>query len=69
MESAITLIDHGQLFYRGTPAVGLAERATLEAVAAHLWQYEEAAAFNAPAPVLPKSWYAALTSLADADIR
>lgn len=69
MESAITLIDHGQLFYRGTPAVELAERATLEAVAAHLWQYEEAAAFNAPAPVLPKSWYAALTPLADADIR
>lgn len=69
MESAITLIDHGQLFYRGMPALELAEHATLETVAARLWQCEEAGAFNAPAPVLPKSWYAALTSLAEADIR
>ncbi len=69
MESAITLIDNGRLFYRGTPALELAEHATLEAVAAWLWQCDEAAAFDAPAPVLPKSWYAALASLADADIR
>jgi citrate synthase len=69
MESSITLIDHGRLFYRGMPAVELAEHATLEAVAARLWQCDEAAAFSAPAPVLPESWYAALASLSDADIR
>lgn len=69
MESAITLIDQGQLFYRGAPAVELAEHATLEAIAARLWQCDEAAAFDTPAPVLPKSWYAALASLAEVDIR
>jgi len=33
LESAITTVDHGRLFYRGRDAVGLAETETLEAVA------------------------------------
>ena len=37
LESAITLIDDGQLFYRGESAVALAASRSVEAVAAHLW--------------------------------
>ena len=41
LESAITLIDGGQLYYRGRNAVALAERATLEDAAALLWDVSE----------------------------
>lgn len=37
LESTLTLIDNGRLFYRGIDAIELAERATLEEVAALLW--------------------------------
>jgi citrate synthase len=37
LESALTLIDNGRLFYRGIDAIELAERSTLEKVAALLW--------------------------------
>ncbi len=37
LESALTLIDNGRLFYRGIDAMELAERSTLEEVAALLW--------------------------------
>ena len=38
LESAITLIDRGRLFYRGQDAVTLAESADLETVAMLLWE-------------------------------
>lgn len=37
MESALTLIEDGHLYYRGRDAVALADRAALEDVAALLW--------------------------------
>lgn len=52
LESAITLIEDGQMYYRGVNAVALAESASVEAVAAHLWQCEADAAFAGPAPTL-----------------
>ena len=41
LESTITLIERGRLYYRGRDATGLAERMTLESVAALLWQAEQ----------------------------
>src|ERR1700761_5621878 len=38
--TAISTIHHGQLIYRGVDAVALAERATLEQVAARLWEHD-----------------------------
>lgn len=52
LESAITLIEDGQMYYRGVNAVALAESASVEAVAAHLWQCEADTAFAGPAPRL-----------------
>lgn len=52
LESAITLIEDGQLFYRGENAVALAQSSSVEAVAAHLWQCDQAMAFGAAAPGL-----------------
>jgi hypothetical protein len=37
LDSALTLIDGGRLFYRGIDAIQLAQRATVEEVAALLW--------------------------------
>ncbi|RBL79229.1 excisionase, partial [Streptomyces cavourensis] len=59
LESAITLIEDGQMYYRGVNAVTLAESASVEAVAAHLWQCDARAAFGGPA--LP--WSAGLAGL------
>ncbi|WP_084085187.1 citrate synthase family protein [Cupriavidus sp. USMAA2-4] len=50
LESGITLVEHGRLFYRGTSATELAAAATLEDVAAQMWQCDAAAAFGARAP-------------------
>ena len=41
LESGITLIHDGRLYYRGRDAVALAETATLEDVAALLWAAED----------------------------
>jgi citrate synthase len=56
LESAITLIADGRLYYRGQDAVALAERHSLETVAALIWSGDldaEAAftPFEPPAPV------------------
>lgn len=40
LDSAITLIDNGRVYYRGHDAIELAETATLEEVAALLWGAE-----------------------------
>jgi citrate synthase len=49
--SSVCLIENQRFYYRGRDAVGLAETATLEDVAALLW--EEAP--SAPTPTLPRS--------------
>lgn len=53
LESAITLIEDGRLSYRGVDALDLAARASLEEVAALLWQRDESAAFTTQAPQAP----------------
>ncbi|OBU88357.1 citrate synthase family protein [Chromobacterium subtsugae] len=53
LESAITLIEDGQLYYRGENALELAASQSLEEVAAHLWQCDAAAAFGVDAPPWP----------------
>src|SRR5437868_3789241 len=50
LESRITLIADGRLFYRGRDAVGLAAAATLEDAARLLWDCGAADPFAAPAP-------------------
>jgi citrate synthase len=45
--TAISTIHHGRLVYRGVDAVALAERATLEQVAARLWQHDGKIGFAA----------------------
>lgn len=59
LESGITLISGGNLYYKGVPAVELAERATLEEVASVLWNFEVTRAFGKP-PVPGPLWRAAL---------
>lgn len=53
LESSITLIDGGQLFYRGVNALDLATGASLEEVAALLWQCDERTAFGDRPPAAP----------------
>lgn len=54
LESAITLIHRGRLYYRGRDAVELAGKATLEEVAALFWDCPADAAFPPEPPaVLP----------------
>jgi citrate synthase len=55
LESAITLIVGGRLFYRGSDAVELAKTASVEDVAALLWRLPAATAFGGTPPVLPKT--------------
>lgn len=64
LESAITLIEDGQLFYRGADAVELARSHSVEDVAARLWQFPRAAAFTASRPPLPAAMAAARASFA-----
>lgn len=67
LESALTLIENGQLYYRGHNAVRLAETRSFEAVAALLWTGEwqaEAALTQALTPEL-RQWAAALDGRAD----
>jgi citrate synthase len=47
LDSAITLILDGRLFYRGRDAADLARRASIREVAALLWQADPAAIFGA----------------------
>ncbi len=61
LESAITLVHGGRLYYRGVDVVTLAKDAALEDVAALLWQLP--AAFGSPLPELPKHECAAKGTL------
>ncbi|MGD0432032.1 MAG: citrate synthase family protein [Acetobacteraceae bacterium] len=53
LESAITLIQDGRLFYGGVDAVALARDATVEDVAASLWRLPASTAFGPAPPVTP----------------
>ena len=57
LQSALTLIDRGRLFYRGMDAMELAENSTVEEVAALLWTGDparSAALFSGESPALPQ---------------
>ncbi|GGY23362.1 citrate synthase family protein [Paludibacterium paludis] len=53
LESGLTLIRDNRLYYRGRDAVRLAGSASVEQVAALLWQCDESEAFAAAPPPLP----------------
>jgi citrate synthase len=53
LESSITLIQSGRLFYRGVDATALARDASVEHVAALLWRLPSAAAFGTSPPPMP----------------
>ena len=55
LESAITAIEGGRLFYRGRDAIQLARTATLEETAALLWEMPVEAAFPNNVVCLPSS--------------
>lgn len=65
LESALTLIENGRLYYRGSDAAGLARTATLEDVARLLWDCDDRpfAADNLPplTTALRRAWIAAAT--------
>lgn len=50
LDSALTLIQDGRLYYRGRDAIELARTASLEDVAALLWDGDAQALFAAPVP-------------------
>ncbi|WP_321901552.1 citrate synthase family protein [Paraburkholderia tropica] len=59
LESSITLIAGGRLFYRGQDAVELARHASLEEVAALLWECTPRRVLDAPAaPIAAAQWSA-----------
>ncbi|MGO4580703.1 citrate/2-methylcitrate synthase [Cupriavidus sp. 2TAF22] len=53
LESGITLIEDGRLYYRGSDAAVLAASGTVESLAALLWQCGEQTAFGAEPPAAP----------------
>ncbi|RCK42475.1 excisionase [Thalassospira profundimaris] len=56
LESGITLIRDGQLYYRGKSAVDLADQASLEEVASLLWDLPCFDGADISATVLPDGW-------------
>ena len=59
LESSITLIADGKLFYRGHDAIDLARDASLEEVAALLWECAPRRILEAPpAPITAAQWSA-----------
>ena len=63
LESQITLIDGGRLFYRGRDAVALAGKAGLEEAARLLWAAGEDDPFATPPVALPPAWAGVSASL------
>lgn len=55
-ESRITLLTEHGLYFRGEDAVMLSASASIESVAALLWQMDEAALFGPAPPPAPESW-------------
>lgn len=63
LETQISRIADGCLHYRGHDALALADTATLEDVAAILWDDAQDDHFRAAAPVLPQGRFASLRAL------
>ncbi|MBV8626075.1 MAG: citrate synthase family protein [Herbaspirillum sp.] len=53
LESALTLIEDGRLYYRGRDAVAVSAGASVEQAAALLWDCQEEEAFGPQTPSLP----------------
>ncbi|MDA8443693.1 citrate synthase family protein [Paracidovorax valerianellae] len=64
LESTITLIEDGQLYYRGENAISLAAGCTVEDLAGLLWGCPERSAFGPDAPALPAAMAALQPCLA-----
>jgi citrate synthase len=64
-QTKITLITEEGPYYRGHSAVGLADTATLEDVAALLWEQDKVAVFPDAAPSSPRTVRRARAALAD----
>ena len=67
-ESAITLITEGGLYFRGRDAVELSRYATIEALAAMMWQTDEELLFGSPVTSAPDVWPQIQPSLAELGI-
>lgn len=65
LESRITLIGRGRLYYRGLDATQLARSQSLEAVARLLWDCGDTDPFMAPAPQPAASWNVVSKQLRD----
>ena len=57
-ESGLTLITDGGLYFRGHDAIELSKHASIESVAALLWDVDEAALFNVPTRDAAEIWEA-----------
>jgi citrate synthase len=55
-QSEITLLTEHGLYFRGQDAIALSAHASIESVAALLWQVDESALFGAPPPPPPEAW-------------
>src|ERR1700756_3752677 len=64
-QTKITLITEEGPYYRGHSAVGLADTATVEDVAALLWEQDKVAVFPDTAPSSPRTIRRARAALAD----
>ena len=62
-ESAITLITENGLFFRGHDAIALSQHASVESLAALLWQADESTLFASPVAAPPQSWSHLQTTL------
>ena len=60
----ITLITEAGLYFRGNDAIALSHHASVESLAAILWQADENSLFGEPAPPASKSWEQFRPSLA-----
>ena len=65
--TALSGLVDGVLVVRGRPLETLARQASLEEMAAWLWDTEVGAAFDAPAPMLPALWHDTARALRQAD--
>lgn len=68
LDSSITSIDGGRLFYRGQDAVSLAATAGLEDCARLLWDCGAADPFEPAIPLAPSRWLALARDLQDAGV-
>ena len=66
LESSLTLIENGACYYRGQDAVDLSHTASLEDVAALLWQMPSESAFPRRAPVSIKAYLELAAQAGDA---